>query len=59
MIETYHYPEVTDDLILVHKGGNEYVGLMTIWKDGEQHQLDVNVVHDGKTTQWSSRRIGY
>jgi hypothetical protein len=44
--------KVEDDLTLVHKGGNEYTGLMTVSIDGETEKISVNVVSDGESTIW-------
>jgi hypothetical protein len=45
--------KVTKDLVLVHKEGNNYAGLMTVSCNGETGQLSVDVVYDGENVQWT------
>jgi hypothetical protein len=56
MVETWKEqgftPKVTKGLRLTHKGGNEYVGLITLSVDGESEQFSVNVTYDGNNVQW-------
>ena len=58
MIETFQkegmYLIITEPLMLVHKGGNVYSGLMTVYddEDDEMLKLSVSVVYDGKTFVW-------
>jgi hypothetical protein len=40
---------IEKDLLLVKKSKTEYTGLMTVSLDGEQEQVTVNVVYDGKS----------
>ena len=44
--------KVKEDLQLVHKSGNEYTGIMTVIVDGEESQLSVDVISDGKAFQY-------
>lgn len=58
IIETYsekgRYISVADDLILLHTEGNEYMGAMVIWEDGEKEELIVYVSYDGNRFEWYS-----
>lgn len=37
---------------LIHKGGNDYCGIITLTADGEVEEYDINVVSDGRTFQY-------
>jgi Mn2+/Fe2+ NRAMP family transporter len=39
-------------LMLVHKGGNDYRGVVTFSYDDETEQVTVNVTYDGKVFVW-------
>ena len=39
--------KVIDDLKLVHKGGNDYTGIMTVSLNGYEEVLNVKVTYDG------------
>jgi hypothetical protein len=45
--------EVTKDLILVHKSGNEYVGQMTVSIADYQMIFEFTVTYDGRA--WSAQ----
>lgn len=36
-----------DDVTLIHQGGNDYTGLITLSVDGEEEQYDIKVTCDG------------
>jgi hypothetical protein len=57
IIETYsekgRYISVVSELILLHTEGNEYMGAMVIWENGEE-ELIVYVNYDGNRFEWYS-----
>lgn len=40
------------DVSLVHKGGNDYTGLVVLEYEGETEQYDLNVICDGESFQY-------
>jgi hypothetical protein len=47
--------DITEDMILVHKSGNEYSGAMviTMESDDTSYQLNFEVLCDGESVQYS------
>ena len=43
---------VIENFSLIHKGGNEYKGLLEINEDGERFTISVDVTFDGTTFIW-------
>ena len=41
-----------NNISLVHKGGNDYTGLVILECEGEIEQFDINVVCDGESFQY-------
>ena len=41
-----------NSFILVHKGGNEYNGILQTTEDGEEFTYEVNVTTDGDSYLW-------
>ena len=39
-------------VMLIHKGGNDYSGTITLSADGEVEDYDINVVSDGRSFQY-------
>lgn len=39
-------------VLLIHKGGNDYSGTITLSGDGEVEDYDINVVYDGRSFQY-------
>lgn len=39
-------------VLLIHKGGNDYSGTITLSGDGEVEDYDINVVSDGRSFQY-------
>jgi len=56
MIEKFQQEGITlkvkEDLLLTHKSGNEYTGIITVIVDGEESQLSVDVICDGESFQY-------
>jgi hypothetical protein len=48
-----------DDVTLVHKGGNDYKGIITLSSDGETEDLEINVVCDGRNFQYEIPALLY
>lgn len=40
------------EVILVHKGGNEYTSIVEVTAEGETVKLSLEVVYDGESYQW-------
>ncbi len=40
------------DVRLIHKGGNDYSGIITLSSQGETEEFDINVVCDGRNFQY-------
>ncbi|GEM_PF-3594787 len=40
------------DLTLVHQSGNDYTGTITLSAEGEELELDINVICDGRSFQY-------
>lgn len=40
------------NVTLIHKGGNDYSGIITLSADGEEEEYDINVVCDGRNFQY-------
>jgi hypothetical protein len=40
------------ELALVHRGGNDYRGILEVTAEGESEQLSVEVTYDGETILW-------
>jgi len=43
---------IIEGFSLIHKSGNEYIGLLEVKEDGERYQLSVDVTYDGTTFMW-------
>lgn len=41
-----------NNISLVHKGGNDYTGLVILECEGEIEQFDINVICDGESFQY-------
>ena len=41
------------DVVLVHKGGNDYESVVDITADGETERFSLKVVFDGETFVWT------
>lgn len=56
MTETFKNEGVTgikiESLILTHKGGNEYTGILETNEEGEKFKYTVQVIYDGENMQW-------
>ena len=56
MVETWEEQDVqgleVESLILVHKSGNEYSGVLKTIEDGENYSYTVSVVYDGEYFSW-------
>jgi len=56
MVETWEEQDVqgleVESLILVHKSGNEYSGVLKTIEDGEDYSYTVSVVYDGEYFSW-------
>ena len=56
MVETWEEQEVkgieVESLILVHKSGNEYSGVLKTVEDGEDYSYTVSVIYDGEYFSW-------
>ena len=56
MVETWEEQDVqgleVESLILVHKSGNEYSGVLKTIEDEEEYSYTVSVVYDGEYFSW-------
>ena len=41
-----------ESLLLTHKGGNEYTGILETNEEGEKFKYTVQVIYDGENMQW-------
>lgn len=56
MVETWEKEGITgvtiESLILTHKSGNEYSGILETNEDGEAFKYTVEVIYDGENLKW-------
>ena len=56
--ETNDEIEIVEDLVLVHKSGNDYIGSITLSSKGITEKLSVDIIYDGKAFSWKIERSG-
>ena len=47
------------NVTLIHKGGNDYSGIITLSSEGESEDFDINVVCDGRNFQYEIPAFNY
>lgn len=47
------------NVTLIHKGGNDYSGIITLSSEGESEEFDINVVCDGRNFQYEIPAFNY